>query len=228
VKLGGNTVLITGGSMGIGLGLAEVFLRAGSEVIICGRREERLLEAKGRLPGVHIRVCDVADREEQRRLCDWAVEHFPQLNVLVNNAGIQRDINLAGGAEAILAGDSEIAINLEAPILLAARLIPHLVEQPSAAIMTVSSGLIFRPAAGVPIYCATKAGLHVYSQLLRQQLANTRIQVFELIPPMVDTELNKVGRDARNLTYRGITTEEYIASVVEGLERDQLEIRYSA
>jgi uncharacterized oxidoreductase len=228
VKLGGNTVLITGGSMGIGLGLAEVFLRAGSEVIVCGRREARLLEAKSRLPGLHIRVCDVVDRDDQKRLHDWTVENFPQLNVLINNAGIQRDIDLTRGVEDILAGESEIAVNLEAPILLTARFVPHLASRPWAAIMNVSSGLIFRPAAGVPIYCATKAALHVYSQLLRQQLADTAVKVFELIPPMVDTELNKAGRDMRNLTYRGITTEEYIETVVEGLKKDLLEIRYSA
>lgn len=214
--------------MGIGLGLAEAFLAAGSEVIICGRREERLLEVKSRLPGVHIQTCDVANREDQKRLHEWAVEHFPQLNVLVNNAGIQRDINLTGGVEEILAGDSEVAINLEAPILLTARFIPHLIKQPQAAIINVSSGLIFRPAAGVPLYCATKAALHVYSQLLRQQLSGTSTQVFELIPPMVDTELNKAGRDKRSLTFRGITVEQYIATVVEGLESDMPEIRYSA
>lgn len=228
MKLGGNTVLITGGSMGIGLGLAGAFLRAGSEVIICGRREARLLEAQRRLPGVHIRVCDVADRKDQERLFEWAVKGFPQLNVLVNNAGVQRDLDLTRGAEELLAGESEIAINLEAPILLAARFIPHLIQQPRAAIMNVSSGLIFRPAASMPLYCATKAALHVYSQLLRQQLAATPIQVFELIPPMVDTELNRIGRDRRNLTYRGISTEEYIATVVDGLEQDRLEMRYPA
>jgi uncharacterized oxidoreductase len=227
MKLGGNTVLITGGSMGIGFGLAEAFLRAGSEVIICGRREDRLLEAQSRLHGAHIRACDVADREDQKRLHEWAIERFPQLNVLVNNAGIQRDLDLTQGAEEILSGDSEIAINLEAPVLLAARFIPHLIRQPQAAIINVSSGLIFRPMAGVPIYCATKAALHVYSGLLRQQLAGTPIQVFELIPPMVDTELNRIGRNKRNLAYRGITIAEYIATVVGGLEQDVLEIRHS-
>ncbi len=228
MNLEGNTVLLTGGSMGIGYGLAEAFHKAGSEVIICGRREARLREAQEKLPGVHIRVCDVADREDQKRLYEWAVERFPQLNVLINNAGIQRNIDLAAGVDEILDGDSEIAINLEAPILLSALFIPHLAKQPWAAIINVSSGLIFRPAAGVPIYCATKAALHVYSQVLRQQLADTSIQVIELIPPMVDTELNKVGRDKRNLTYRGISTPEYVATVVEGLEKGQLEIRYGA
>lgn len=228
MNLGGNTVLITGGSSGIGYALAEVFVRAGSTVLICSRREDRLREAQSRLPGVHIRVCDLSDREDQKRLYDWAVDRFPALNILVNNAGIQSDIDLTRGVEEILDGDSEIAINLEVPILLAARFIPHLARQPGAAIMNVSSGLIFRPAAGVPIYCATKAALHVYSQLLRQQLAASPIQVFELIPPMVDTELNKEGRDKRGQPYRGITVAEYVATVVEGLAKDQLEIRYGA
>ena len=152
VQLGDNTVLITGGSMGIGLGLAEAFLNAGSEVIVCGRREARLQEARERLPGLHIRVCDVADREEQKRLYEWAVERFPKLNVLINNAGIQRHIELTQGVDEILAGESEIAVNLEAPILLAARFIPHLARQPRAAIVNVSSGLVFRPLARMPLY----------------------------------------------------------------------------
>lgn len=213
--------------MGIGLGLAEAFLKAGSEVIICGRREPRLQEAKDKLPGLHIRVCDVANQEEQQQLYAWAVERFPRLNVLINNAGIQRDIDLTGGVEEILAGESEIAVNLEAPILLAARFIPHLTRQERAAIVNVSSGLVFRPMAGMPLYCVTKAGLHVYSELLRQQLAGTSVQVIELIPPMVDTELNQVGRAKRNMPYRGIGVAEYVATVVASLESGLLEIRYT-
>jgi len=226
MKLTGNTVLITGGSMGIGFGLAEALLKRGNTVIICGRRKERLLEAQAKLPGVQIRVCDVADGDARRELAAWATDNFPDLNVLVNNAGVQRNIDLKAGVGEITDGESEIAINLEAPILLTALFIPHLLRQKEAAVINVSSGLVFQPAAGLPIYCATKAALHTYTQLLRQQLTGTGVRVFEAIPPMVDTELNKAGRDKRNLTYRGVKTEEYIPTLMAGLDRDEFEIRY--
>jgi len=226
MNLSGNTVLITGGATGIGFALAEALLKRGNRVIICGRREERLQRAKEMHPDLFIKVCDVADREDQRRLYEWATAEFPELNILVNNAGIQRDIDLTKGLEDILSGENEIRINLEGPIFLTALFMQQLLASKNPAIVNVSSGLVFRPMAEVPIYCATKIAMHMYTQLLRQQLEGRGVKVFEAVPPIVETELNLPGRKKRNITFRGIPADEFAAAVISGLEKDEFEIRY--
>jgi len=157
MRISGNTVLVTGGATGIGYAIAEAFLSSGSEVVICGRREACLEEARARLPGLHARRCDITGAGERVALVDWMVRQFPDWNLLVNNAGIQRDIDLTKGVAELEAGPSEIAVNLEAPVVLAALAIPHLAGKPNAAIINVSSGLGFVPAAKMPVYSATKA-----------------------------------------------------------------------
>jgi len=226
MQLSGNTVLITGGATGIGYALAEAFLRAGSEVVICGRREERLREARKRHPELHVRTCDVTDTHDCRAMVQWLDATFKNLNVLVNNAGVQRDIDLTQGADAILAGESEIKINLEAPIILSGLLIPHLLGRREPAIVNVSSGLGFVPMASMPIYGATKAGLHAFSLSLRHQLAKHGIKVFEVVPPAVDTELNPEGRAQRGGFKAGVTADELATAVMQGLEADSPEIGY--
>lgn len=224
MKTTGNTILITGGATGIGFALAEAFLREGNEVIVCGRRRGKLAEAKKKHPELHTRQCDVADAEARRDLFKWVTKTFPRLNVLVNNAGIQRDIDLTKGAAELRRRGGEIAINLEAPIHLSALFIPHLKKQAHAAIVNVSSGLGFVPMAVMPVYCATKAGLHSFTVSLRQQLEGTSIKVFELVPPMVDTELDGGARDGRAGEYRGIPPAECAAAALEGMAADELEI----
>jgi uncharacterized oxidoreductase len=226
MNLSGNTVLVTGGATGIGLAMAEAFLAAGSEVVICGRRSARLLEAQRRQPRLHVRVCDVGSAAECRALAEWASATFPALNVLVNNAGIQRDVDFTGGADAFLAGESEIRINLEAPVLLSGLFAPILRGKPGAAIVNVTSGLGFVPAARMPVYSATKAGLHAFSLALRHQLAKVGIQVYEVVPPAVDTELNAEGRAARGGFKPDLQPAEFTAGVMKGLEAGQLEIGY--
>jgi uncharacterized oxidoreductase len=192
-------------------------------VIICGRREERLLQAQQRQPSLHIRVCDVSSDKDRRSLVVWTTENFSSLNVVVNNAGIQRAIDFTGGIEDFLYGESEIAINLEAPVQLSALFIPHLEKMPESAIVNVSSGLAITPAAVFPVYCAVKAGLHIFTKCLRHQLRKTGIKVFEVLPPAVDTELNMKYRQKRGGPF-GVKTEEYVIFVMNGLERDELEI----
>ncbi|MDP4224237.1 MAG: SDR family NAD(P)-dependent oxidoreductase, partial [Bacteroidota bacterium] len=116
MNIGGNTVLITGGATGIGFAFAEYFLEAGNEVVICGRREKKLIEARGKHPELHIRVCDIASDYDRRSLFDWISSDFSNLNVLVNNAGIQREINFTNGLSEFIRGENEISINLEAQI----------------------------------------------------------------------------------------------------------------
>jgi uncharacterized oxidoreductase len=226
MKISGNTVLITGGATGIGYAMAEAFLEAGNEVIICGRRKERLLEAQKKHPDLHIKVCDVADGADRKALVKWATANFKKLNILVNNAGVQRDIDLTKGIDEFMAGESEIKINLEAPIVLSGLFIPYLTGKKEAAIINVSSGLGFVPAARMPVYSATKAGLHAFSLALRHQLKNKGIKVFEVVPPAVDTELNQEGRAKRGNFKAGLTSEEFVAVVMKGFQNDVFEIGY--
>jgi uncharacterized oxidoreductase len=220
MKLSGNTILITGGASGIGYAFAERFLAAGSEVVICGRREDKLLEAKEKHPQFYTRVCDVADEKERIALFEWATSEFPKLNVLVNNAGIQRRVNLCE-SEDWKDTQKEIAVNLEAPVHLSRLFIPHLSQTENSAILNVTSGLSFVPLANVPVYCATKAALHSFTMSLRFQLAETRVEVIEIIPPAVDTDLGGVG-----LHTFGVNLDEFADSIFARLEQGEAEIAY--
>lgn len=195
MRLSGNTVLITGGATGIGRALADAFVRAGSAVIIAGRREDRLLEAQKENPALRVRVCDVADPAQRAALADWLAAEFPDLNVLVNNAGIQRDVDLRKGVEELASTGDELKTNLEAPIHLAGLLVPRLSGRDNAAILNVTSGIAFVPSVKAPLYSATKAALHTFSIVQRKQLASVGIRVYEIVPPLIlDTELNPEGR----------------------------------
>lgn len=192
MKLSSNTILITGGSSGIGFAIAQRFIKAGNKVIICGRRESKLAEAKKKLGDVTTRVCDIGKTKERESLFNWVTKEFSQLNVLVNNAGIQQRIKLTDGHD-WKRMDEELSINLDAPIHLSSLFIPHLLKQNNPVIMNITSGLAFVPMASAPIYCATKAALHSYTLSLRHQLSNTPISVIEIIPPAVQTDLGGVG-----------------------------------
>jgi len=226
MKISGNIVLITGGATGIGYAMAESFLQAGNEVIICGRRKERLLQAQRQHPDFHIKVCDVANEADRRMLVEWATASFSNLNILVNNAGVQRDIDFTKGIDEFLAGESEIKINLEAPIILSGLFIPYLTGKKEAAIINVSSGLGFVPAARMPVYSATKAGLHAFSMALRHQLRNQGIKVFEVVPPAIDTGLNSEGRAQRGNFKANLEPQEFVAAVMKSFQNDVFEIGY--
>jgi uncharacterized oxidoreductase len=224
MKTNGNTVLITGGATGIGFSLAEAFVNAGNEVIICGRRENKLQEAKEKIPQLHTRICDLSNAEERKLLYEWTSSNFKNINILVNNAGIQRMIDLKKGTEDLFNGEDEIETNLRAYIHLSAYFIPMLMKQKEAAIVNVSSGLGFIPIAIMPVYCATKAAIHSFTLSLRHQLKNTSVKVFEVIPPTVDTELDKGARAKRGQTDRGISPTEVAKATINGLEKDEYEI----
>lgn len=204
MKTTGQTILITGGASGIGLALAERFLAAGNAVIAVGRRRDKLEEAKAKHPALHVRACDVAEPEQRVALRDWAVKEFPAVNMLVNNAGVQQRLDLKS-PQAWEALRSELAINLDAPIHLANLFAAHFLARPAAAIVNVTSGLSFSPLANVPVYSATKAALHSFTLSLRHQFAGTPVEVVEIIPPAVDTDLggpglHKFGAPLRDFT----------------------------
>jgi uncharacterized oxidoreductase len=156
-------------------------------VIVAGRRQELLDEAVAANSGMESAVLDISSGNAIARFAEQLTTRFPSLNVVIHNAGIMRVESILTGA--VVDAEAIVATNLLGPIRLTATLLPHLTKQPQAAIMTVSSGLAFVPAAFTPTYCATKAAIHSYTQSLRYQLKDTSVQVLELIPPYVQTEL---------------------------------------
>lgn len=183
----GNTILITGGGSGIGRALAEAFHREGNTVIIAGRRRDALQATLDANPGMQSAVLDIENPAAVTRFAADLVSAYPALNVVIHNAGIMRPENVA--ADGLDTAEHTIATNLLGPIRLNGALLPHLLKQPAATVMTVSSGLAFVPLAATPTYSATKAAIHSYTQALRYQLRATNVEVLELVPPYVQTEL---------------------------------------
>jgi uncharacterized oxidoreductase len=187
MQINGNTILITGGGSGIGRALAEAFHSHGNQVIIAGRRKKLLDETIAANPEMKGAVLDIENGSAIRSFAETLKHDYPALNVVIHNAGIMRPESVRDGA--VSDAEAIVATNLLGPIRLTAALLPFLLKQPNAAIMTVSSGLAFMPLAMTPSYCATKAAIHSYTQSLRYQLRGTSVQVLELIPPYVQTEL---------------------------------------
>jgi uncharacterized oxidoreductase len=220
MKNNSNTILITGGATGIGLALAVRFLNKGNDVIICGRRQEKLDEAKRKHPGLHTCRCDVSQESERVRLFDTIVRDFPKLNVLLNNAGIS-GFHKLDMAASWPEERNMIATNLEGTIHLSQLFASHLSKQDTPAIFVTTSGLAHVPRANFPIYCATKAALHSFALSLRHQLKALKIEVIEICPPHVDTDLGAPGRNKA-----GIPVDEFADGVMTDLEKGTLEITY--
>jgi uncharacterized oxidoreductase len=224
MKVTGNTVLITGGATGIGFALAEAFLNTGNKVIVCGRKENRLAEAKAKLPQLNIVVCDLSKKEERASFYISITDKFKDINVLVNNAGIQNIVDFKKGTQDLLAGEDEIEINLVAPVYLSAFFIPVFLTKEETAIINISSSLGFVPKANKPVYSATKAAIHSFSLSLRCQLKDTSVKVFEVIPPMVDTGLLKMATGEMSQGFRGIKPAEVASNILAGLANNEYEI----
>ena len=206
----GNTILITGGGSGIGRGLAQALHALGNQVIIADRRKRALDETAAANPGMRAFLLDVDDPAAIRAFATQITAEFPSLNGLFNNAGIMRPENLLARHDHLADAEAIISTNLLGPIRLTAALLPLLQRQPSATILNVSSGLAFVPMAFVPTYCATKAAIHSYTQSLRFQLKSTQVEVLELIPPYVATDLmGDASEDPR-----AMPLSEFIAEVI--------------
>lgn len=197
MRLTGNTIVVTGGGSGIGAGLAGALHRGGNRVVVAGRRREVLKAVAREHPGMEYISFDQADPESVDAFADEVVQRHPEVNVLVNNAGIMAVEDFATPDPGVTR--AVCATNLVGPLLLTSRLLPMLRRQPRAAIVNVSSALAFVPAASLPTYSATKAAMHSYTESLRFQLRNSRIQVIEIPPPRVYTELGALD-DALGLT----------------------------
>jgi uncharacterized oxidoreductase len=215
MKTTSNTILITGGGSGIGRGLAEAFHALGNQVIIAGRRQQVLDETTRANPGMLSAVLDLGDPAAIRAFAAEMTKRHPNLNVLINNAGIARLENLKAPPSDLADVEAMITTNLLGPIRLTAALLPHLQKQPRATILNVTSGLGFVPLPHSPTYSATKAALHSYSVSLRVQLRGTPVEVIEIIPPYVQTEL---GGPQQASDPRAMPLKEYIAETMQILE----------
>jgi uncharacterized oxidoreductase len=219
-----RTILITGGTSGIGLELAKELLRRDNTVIVTGRDLNRLEAAKRALPALHIFQSDVSDPGAIAKLHDDVLAKFPGLDTLVNNAGIMRNLNLNQDRD-LTDLTREIEINLCGPVRMVQQFLPHLKRRENALIVNVSSGLAFVPLPISPIYSATKAALHSYTQSLRVQLQGTGVAVIELAPPGVETPLLR-GEFAEEMKdQKGMDVQVLVRHAIKGIEADHPEIR---
>lgn len=202
----GNTVLITGGSSGIGLALATRFLTLNNKVIITGRNQEKLEEIQATYPDIDIFVGDLTDKRSLDDLVLFIEQQHPDLNVLVNNAAVQYNYHFIDEPNLTYKIDYEVSANLTAPLQLTGLLLPLLLKNPNSAVINVSSGLFISPKKSASVYCATKAALHSFSKTLRYQLEETSIKVFEIIPALIDTPMT-AGRGKSKITAEELTDE---------------------
>jgi uncharacterized oxidoreductase len=213
MRMTGNTILITGGTSGIGLELARQ-LHRDNTIIITGRDPHRLDLAKTQLGDVYTRQSDVSDPGVISALYTNVTREFPSLNVLINNAGIMRKIGLHERAADLTGIIREVETNLNGPMRMVNQFLLHLQKQKSPAIVNVTSGLAFVPFPISPIYSATKAGLHSFTQALRIQMKNTNVKVFELAPPGTETPL-----------FRGDSDDKCIGEVAVLYQNDSAQLR---
>lgn len=222
MKLTGRTILITGGSAGIGLAFARKFLELGNTVIVTGRRQTVLDEVQKKYPELRTIQGDVAEPAQIAALAARAKAEFPKLDVLMNNAGIMLNRNLKVPAANLDALMDEVNVNVGGVIRTISSFIEILTAN-KGTIINVSSGLAFVPLPSAPIYCATKAAIHSYTQSLRFQLEETGVEVIELMPPAVKTELTAEMDEGG--TVKLITTDELITKSLAALKAGKLEIR---
>lgn len=221
MKLSNQTVLITGGSAGIGLEIAREFKKRGNHVIVCSRNLKRLALAAEELGDIETIQCDLVKEADLYSLVDRITASEKNLSILVNNAGVQLNYNFLTNEPKLEDIDGEIAVNFNALVKLSYLCLPLLRKNPQSAIINVSSGLAFAPKKSAPVYCASKAAVHIFSKAFRYQMEDTapNIAVFEAILPLVDTEMTKGRGDGQKISPRQVAREIMIA-----LEKDQYEI----
>lgn len=224
MELRNSTVLITGGSDGIGLELAKQLLQQGTKVIITGRNMAKLQQVKERYPTINTMKSDLTYTKEIRDLYQQVVKDFPELNIIINNAGIMRSEVLFDDAVSLENVTDEITTNFSGTVRMVHQFLPHLTKQKKAAIVNITSGLAFIPFTVSPQYCGTKAGVHIYSQALRLQLKHTTVKVFEVAPPKTDKPLQTAI--AKELDTEGaMKIEDVVRVAIKGILKDRYEIK---
>ena len=224
MKTTGNTVLITGGTSGIGLEIAAQLEALGNTVIVTGRNAAKLDGLRATHPRLHALQSDAGDPKSIAQLHERITREFPSLNVLINNAGIMRKLNLQDSGADLQDLGQEVETNLLGPVRMVKQFLPLLKAQKEAAIVNVSSGLAFVPYPISPIYSAAKAGLHAFTTALRVQLKNTSVRVIELAPPSTDTALNDAFSASDLKGVPMLQKKQVARQLIKGLAKDQREI----
>ena len=217
MKLTGNTIVITGGTSGIGRELVQRFLALGNKVVTCGRRKDRLDELKAASPDVAVFVCDVTVESQRKDFAAWVAKEHPAANVLVNNAGVQLVMDFTRPVD-LARVRTEVETNFIAPVHFTSLFVPLLAKKEGAAIVNISSGLAFSPLAFMPVYCATKAAIHSLSLSLRRQVRDLGIMVYEIAPPGVDSELGSERWQKGQTSHGGLPVPEFVAGMLAALE----------
>ncbi|MBC8161211.1 MAG: SDR family oxidoreductase [Roseiflexaceae bacterium] len=197
-----HTVLVTGGTAGIGLALAKQFHRAHNRVIVTGRNAAKFAALQAEFPAWSFEQADMSDLSA----LDHLAQAYPQISVLINNAGVQYNYELPDASVPAHVISEEIQTNLIGPMYLTKRMLPQLLAKPHAAIVNVTSSLSVMPKQNAATYSASKAGLHMFTKALRWQLEETSVKVFELIPPLVDTAMT-TGRGRGKISAEALATE---------------------
>lgn len=225
MRMHGNTIFITGGTSGIGRGLAEAFHKHGNQVIVSGRRADALAAVSEANPGMRSFVLDVTDPAAIRAVAARVADEFPDLNCVFNNAGVQKAYDLVSGLppdeEALL---GEVNTNLLGVVRVAAAFLPHLRGKPGATLVNVSSDLALAPLACFPVYCATKAAVHSFTMSLRHQARGTGVKVVELLPPYVATGLDREHKAAVPAGFLPMPLEAFIDETMKALAGDADEV----
>lgn len=218
--LSGNTILITGGSSGIGLELSKQFIQRNNKVIICGRSKQRLNEAKEQLPELDIFQCDLSSKSHCNDLADWIKNKHPKLNIIINNAAIVNKTKFFETDNIIEMAEQEIETNFMAPVRLIHLLFPQIQKNKNSSIINITTGLIYSPRADYPFYNATKAALHSFTQVLRKQVEKLNIHIIEVMFPAVKTPWHK-----GNPPKIAISAHKAGDEMLKGLEKGKAEIR---
>lgn len=223
MQLQGRTVLITGGTSGIGLEMARQLLARRNTVIITGRNLQRLAETQAELPHVHTIQSDASRPEDIEALLRRVEAEYPDCDTLINNAGIMRNLNL-NGERSLPDATRELDINLSGPIWMTQAFLPHLRSKPNALIVNITSGLAYVPFPLSPVYSAAKAGLHAFTRCLRVQLKGSGVTVVELAPPLVETNL--LGDDFAGVEQaKGMAADVLVRKAIAGMEAGTMEVR---
>ena len=217
-----NTILITGGSTGLGLALAEELIKQDNTVIICGRNLDKLNNAKLNTPALITYECDVSDEQSIDILIDKIKTKHSSLNVLVNNAGVMHLHDIANGSLSLKHQEMEILTNFYGVVALCDKIIPILKSKEESAILNITSGMAYMPFLASPVYAATKAAVHSYTQSIRQALKKTSIKIFEALPPMIDTEMSK---DIEMPGMKKISSQKLARIIINDMQNGKLEIR---
>jgi len=224
MELKNSTVLITGGTSGIGLEFVKQLAKQNANIIITGRDAIKLEQAKKQFPQIHTFQSDVSNTKDIEQLYQQVTKQFPQLNIIINNAGIMRNMDLQDTRMSLDDITREIDTNLSGTIRMIHQFLPHLKTKKEAAIVNVSSGLAFVPFSISPVYSATKSGVHAYTQALRLQLKNTKIKVFELAPPGTETPLMDEFSGIVD-SNQNMPVDKMVNIAIKGILNNKLEIR---